>query len=83
MKDPRAVDLCVEFLDDEALGMSALRSLADLKSERARPVLENIAGEPTTRGRSDEAQRQRHRVRIAEKGLQKLDRAVAAGKARP
>lgn len=83
MKDPRAVDLCLELLDDEELEMSALRSLADLKSERARPVLESIAGEPTTRGRSDEAQRQRDRVRIAEKGLQKLDRAVAAGKARP
>jgi hypothetical protein len=83
MKDPRAVDLCLELLDDEELGLSALRSLGDLKSERARPVLESIAGEPTTRGRSDEAQHQRDRVRIAENGLQKLDRAVAAGKARP
>jgi hypothetical protein len=83
MKDPRAVDLCLELLDDEDLGMSALRSLADLRSQRARPVLERIANEPTTRGRSDEAQRQRDRVRIAEKGLQKLDRAVAAGKAQP
>lgn len=83
MKDPRAVDLCLELLDDEELGMSALRSLGDLRSERARSVLESIAGEPTTRGRSDEAQRQRDRVRIAEKGVQKLDRAVAAGKARP
>jgi HEAT repeat protein len=83
MKDPRAVDLCLELLDDEDLAMSALRSLADLKSERARPVLERIANEPTTRGRSDEAQRQRDRVRIAESGLQKLDRAVAAGKVRP
>lgn len=82
MKDPRAVDLCLELLDDEELGMSALRSLADLKPERARPVLERIAAEPTTRGRSDEAQRQRDRVRIAEKGLQKLDRAAARGKAR-
>jgi hypothetical protein len=75
MKDPRAVDLCLELLDDEQLGMSALRALTDLKSERARPVLEAIAAEPTTRGRSDEAQRQRDRVRLAQKGLEKLDRA--------
>jgi hypothetical protein len=83
MKDPRAVELCLELLDDDEVGMSALRSLADLRSERARPVLERIADEPTTRGRSDEAQRQRDRVRIAENGLQKLHRAAAAGKARP
>lgn len=83
MKDPRAVDLCLELLDDGELGLSALRSLGDLKSERTRPALERIAAEPTTRGRSDEAQRQRDRVRIAEKGLAKLDRAVAGGKARP
>jgi hypothetical protein len=63
--------------------MSALRSLADLKSQRAHPVLERIANKPTTRGRGDEAQRRRDHVRIAEKGLQKLDRAVAAGKAQP
>jgi hypothetical protein len=75
MKDLRAVDLCVEFLDDEQLGMVALRALADLKSERARPVLERIAAEPATRGRSDEAQRQRDRVRLADNGLRKLDRA--------
>lgn len=66
MKDTRAVDLCLESLDDEQLGMSALRSLADLKSERARPILEHFAAAPTTRGRGDEAQRRRDRVRIAE-----------------
>jgi hypothetical protein len=74
MKDPRAIDLCLELLGDEALGLSALRALADLRSERARPVLERIARESTTRGRSDAAQRQRERVRIAQKGLGKLDR---------
>lgn len=83
MKNPRAVDLCLELLDDEDLGMSALRSLTDLKSGRARPVLERIASGPTTRGRSNEAQRQRDRVRIAKNGLGKLRRAVAAGKDRP
>jgi len=80
---PRAVDLCLELLDDNEVGMSALRSLADLKSERARAVLEHVADEPTNRGRSDEAQLQRHRVKIARKGLEKLDRAAASGKTRP
>ena len=63
--------------------MSALRALADLRSQRARPVLERIAGEPTTRGRSDEAQAQRERVRVTQIGIDKLERAIAAGKARP
>jgi hypothetical protein len=76
LKDPRAVDLCLELLDDEQLGLSALRALTQLKSERARPVLERIACEPVTRGRSDAAQRRRERVRIAAKGLQRLDRRV-------
>ena len=75
MKDPRAVELCLELLEDEQLGMAALRALADLKSERARSALERIAAEPTSRGRTDEAQRQRDRVRLAENGLRKLDRA--------
>lgn len=83
MKNPHAVDLCLDLLDDDELGMSALRSLADLKSERSRPVLARISHEPTTRGRSDRAQHQRDRVRIAEKGLQKLDRAAATGKSKP
>lgn len=83
MKDPEAVDLCLELVDDDELGMSALRSLTDLKSERARPALERIAAEPTDRRRSDEAQRQRDRVRIAQNGLAKLDRAAAKGTGRP
>ena len=83
MKDHRAVDLCLALVNDEELGMSALRSLGDLKSRRAHPVLERAANEPTTRGRSDAAQLQRDRVRIAQNGLEKLKRAVAAGKARP
>ncbi len=76
MKDPRAVDLCLDFLDDADPGMSlsALQALSSLKSERARPVLEHIAAEPTTRRRGDDAQHQRDRVRIAQKGLEKLDR---------
>ena len=76
MKDPRAVDLCLDLLDDADPGMSlsALQALSALKSERARPVLERIAAEPTTRRRGDDAQHQRDRVRIAQKGLEKLDR---------
>jgi hypothetical protein len=76
LKDPRAVDLCLEFADDDQLGLAAVRALANLKSERARPALERIAREPTTRGRGDAAQRGRDRVRLAETGLQRLDRRV-------
>ena len=83
MKDPRAVDLCLDLRDDDDLGMAALHALTDLRSERARPALERIAAEPTTRRRNDEAQRQRSRVHVAGKGLEKLDKAVAAGRAVP
>lgn len=83
MQEPRAVDLCLELLGDAEVGVSALRALADLRSTRARPVLQAIASESATRGRSEDAQRQRERVRIAQRGIDKLDRAVAAGKARP
>ena len=83
MRDPRAVDLCLEHLDDEALRRPALQALCGLRSQRARPVLERIAGEPVTRGRSEAEQRQRDRVKLAARGLERLDRAEAAGKARP
>jgi hypothetical protein len=52
MKDPRAVELCLELLEDEQLGMAALRALADLKSERA-------VRARTDRGRADVARPQR------------------------
>jgi len=83
MKDPAAVDLALEMLDDDELGMSALRALADLRSERGRPYLEAVASEPKPRGRSDEDQGARDRVDVAKRGLQKLDKARAAGKSRP
>ena len=83
MRDPRAVDLCLEHLDDDALWRPALQALCGLRSQRARPVLERIAGEPVTRGRSEAEQRQRDRVKLAARGLERLDRAEAAGKARP
>jgi hypothetical protein len=60
------------------MSLSALQALSALKSERARPVLERIAAEPTTRRRGDDAQHQRDRVRIAQKGLEKLDRIRAS-----
>ena len=80
MKDPRAADLCLDLLDDADPGMSlsALRALTDIRSERARPVLERIAAEPTTRRRGDDAQHQRDRVRMAQRGLEKLDRVRAS-----
>jgi hypothetical protein len=83
MKNPAAVDLALEMLDDEEIGGSAFRALADLRSERARPYLEAVASGPKPRGRSDADQWQRDRIAIAQKGLKKLDKARAAGKSRP
>ncbi|MDQ8047202.1 MAG: hypothetical protein AAGC46_19975 [Solirubrobacteraceae bacterium] len=83
VKDSRAVDLCLELLDDPEVGMPALYALSDLKSVRARPALEALAALPTTRKRDDASQLQRARVKVAQRALDKLDRAVAAGKARP
>ncbi len=83
MKDPRAVELCVEQFDDDALWHAALQALCGLRSRRARPALERIAGEPSTGARTDAAQRQRDRVRMAARGLEQLDRAEAAGQSRP
>ena len=83
MNDPRAVDLALEMLDDDEMQMPALRALADLRSERARPVLAAVAGEPKPRGRSDDDQLARIRIDVAERGLSKLDKARARGKARP
>lgn len=78
-----AVDLALELLDDDELEIGALHALGDLCSERARAVLEAFAAQPRPRGRSDEAMRQQARVDVATKGLAKLDKARANGKARP
>ncbi len=78
-----AVDLALELLDDNELEIDALHALADLRSERARPVLEAFAAQPRPRGRSDDALRQQARVDVAAKGLAKLDKARANGRARP
>ncbi|HLX21487.1 MAG TPA: hypothetical protein VKR23_15185 [Gaiellaceae bacterium] len=82
MKDPAAVDLALEMLGDDELSMSALRALADLRSERGRPYLEAVASEPKPRGRSDADQGARDRIAVAKRGLEKLDKARAAGKSR-
>ncbi len=83
MNHPGAVDLALEMLDDDEMHVSALRALADLRSERGRPVLQAIAAEPKPRGRSDEDRLARVRIEIAERGLEKLDKASARGKSRP
>jgi len=83
MKRPEAVDLALEMLHDDELHLSALRALGDLRSERARPALEPIASEHKPRGRSDDDHRARLRIEIAERGLEKLEKARARGKSRP
>lgn len=83
MKSAAAVDLALEMLKDEDMHLSALRALADLRSERALPTLEAIAARPRPRGRSDADEFERARVDIARGGIEKLQRARAAGKSRP
>ncbi len=83
VEHPDAVDLAIELLDDEDLNLNALRTLGDLRSERAAPVFAPIAATPKPRGRSDEAEMARIRIKVAERGLEKLEKARAAGKSRP
>ena len=82
MKDDRAVDVALEMLADDEVHMSALRALADLRSERARPVLEVAAGQPRPRGRSEADELARDRIDVAQQGLNKLTKARSNGKAR-
>ena len=83
VKHPDAVDLAIDLLDDEDVGLDALRALGDLRSERAASVFAPIAATPKPRGRSDEAEMVRIRIKVAERGLEKLAKARAAGKSRP
>jgi hypothetical protein len=83
MKNPEAVDLALEMLNDDEMHMPALRALADLRSERARQILEAIAAEEKPRARSDEDLLARVRIEVAERGLEKLEKARARGKSRP
>jgi sulfite reductase beta subunit-like hemoprotein len=83
MKSDSAVDVALEMLDDDEMHLPALRALADLRSERALPVLEAIVRHPRPRGRNDADERERTRIDIAQGGLEKLRKARAKGKSRP
>lgn len=83
VRRPDAVDLAIELLDDEELNQQALHALGDLWSERGEAVLAPIAATPKPRGRSDEAETARARIKIAQRGLEKLEKARAKGKSRP
>ena len=83
MKHAGAVDLALEMLEDDEMHVPALRALADLRSERGRSVLKAIAAEPKPRGHSEEDRLSRVRIEVAERGLEKLDKARARGKSRP
>jgi hypothetical protein len=74
MKTDEAVDVALELLEDDELHTDALRALAELRSRRTRPVLERIAGQDD---------QERARIDIARRGLEKLAKAEADGKARP
>ncbi|HEX8104124.1 MAG TPA: HEAT repeat domain-containing protein [Solirubrobacteraceae bacterium] len=87
-KRPEAVDLALEMLDDPEMGMPALYALSDMKSERARPVLERLAAAPLpprrrTRDPEDPHDLRGTRVKVAKRALEKLDKARAGGRARP
>lgn len=83
VKHPDAVDVAIELLADGDLHFDALRTLGDLKSERAESVLTPFATQPEPRGRSDEAESTRVQIAIARRGLEKLEAARAKGKSRP
>jgi hypothetical protein len=46
MKNPQAVDLAIQLLNDETVVSHALTALAKLKSERSRPYIEALADHP-------------------------------------
>lgn len=83
-KRPEAVDVALSLLDDDVLAVrtAALRTLGNLRSERARPILEEIAARPRPRQRGEEADEERYRIDLAKRGLAKLEarrRKEAAG----
>lgn len=85
MKNPAAVDLALDMLEDGEVSMPALYALSDLGSERAEPTLRRIAGEPPPKRSADDehADRARARIRAAKRGLEKLEKARQAGKSAP
>ena len=96
VKDPRVVDLALEQLGDPE-NLDVLRALITMKTERAEPVLRQIVARPKPRTVpinrfNDDPEHdaplwaqlhERIRIEIAEDGLAKLEKARAAGKARP
>ncbi len=82
MTRPEAVDLCLEMLGDDEIGPWAvrpwaIRALGDLRSERARPALAEIASRPRPRTRNDKAEAERTVIDLARRAIEKLDVARA------
>ena len=63
MKDPRAVDVLIELLEDDEVAGHALIALRKLKAEKARPHIERFLNHPKTWVRNE-----------AKKALEKLNR---------
>jgi tetratricopeptide (TPR) repeat protein len=83
LKHPEAFDVAVELVDDPGLHFNALHALADLRSERAEPILRALAAQPRPEGRDAASEHVRAEIAIAQHGLAKLAKARAAGKSRP
>jgi hypothetical protein len=83
VKSDAAVDLAVEMLEDEEVSVWALRSLAEMRSERGAPIFEAIVSQPRPRGRKPEDDIARNRMDVALAGLNKLAKARVKGKSRP
>ena len=64
MKDPRAVDVLIELLEDEEVAGHALLALGKLKSSKAKPYIEPFLGHPKAWVRKE-----------AKRALAKIDKA--------
>lgn len=69
MKDPRAVDVLIELLDDQEVATDALGPLGKLKAAKARPKIERFLNDPDPWVR-----------REAKRALAKIDRAAEKAK---
>jgi tetratricopeptide (TPR) repeat protein len=76
MKRPEAVDLGLEMLADDEMRPWAVRALGDLRSERARSALAEMASRPRPRSRNDEAELERTVIDLARRAIEKLDKAT-------
>lgn len=98
MTSEAAVDLALEYVGDDAMWHGALHALCDIRSERAEPTLTALASRepiPLTRRQTGywlrgeepdafvrDAERHNTQIEIATRGLEKLEKARAAGKSR-